>query len=292
MKPHYLLFIIITSIFLLACNADQQSLLSNSKKKASTEISLEEARTDLMNFLVAVDGTNSRGYNSIRRIHDARTINAGSVKSRSGEEQDINVHVFNFENEQGYAIMSADERFPSLIAITDSGSITDNTVLTSPAMATFLENAGPVYLERVTDKEIYPIDGSNGDNGDFNYTHEYTDWETIVYEQNGLCPVKWGQSEPYNTYCPLIQDSESETGYSNALTGCVPTSVAQLMAIYQYPSTYKDYTFNWSQMTAYRRPASGTEAADQIARLMQQLGLKENLDAHYKNLKEGTGAQS
>ena len=55
MKPHYLLFIIITSIFLLACNADQQSLLSNSKKKASTEISLEEARTDLMNFLVAVD---------------------------------------------------------------------------------------------------------------------------------------------------------------------------------------------------------------------------------------------
>ena len=90
--------------------------------------------------------------------------------------------------------MSADERFPSLIAITDSGSITDNTVLTSPAMATFLENAGPVYLERVTDKEIYPIDGSNGDNGDFNYTHEYTDWETIVYEQNGLCPVKWGQS--------------------------------------------------------------------------------------------------
>lgn len=43
-----------------------------------------------------------------------------------------------------------------------------------------------------------------------------------------LCASKWDQGIPYNNYCP-------EMGEYHALTGCVATSMAQIMAYHQYP---------------------------------------------------------
>lgn len=70
-----------------------------------------------------------------------------------------------------------------------------------------------------------------------------------IYDMiNGPCPVKWNQTHPYNYYC-------EEYSGGKLLTGCVATAVAQLMACYRYPDS----------------------AMLQVARLMQQLGLEENL---------------
>lgn len=61
-------------------------------------------------------------------------------------------------------------------------------------------------------------------------------------------------------------------------TGCAATAVAQLMAIYRFPASYNGYTFDWIEM---RKSSPNTAGIGQIARLMQQLGLSNNLDMDY-----------
>lgn len=66
------------------------------------------------------------------------------------------------------------------------------------------------------------------------------------------------------------------------MTGCVATACAQLMSIYNFPSQYNGYTFNWNDMTATPSATNcSVQATGQIARLMQQLGLSTNLNMDY-----------
>ena len=48
-----------------------------------------------------------------------------------------------------------------------------------------------------------------------------------------LNKIAWGQNKPYNSFCPQVNDRESE---KNALVGCVPVAMAQIMGYYKYPS--------------------------------------------------------
>lgn len=74
------------------------------------------------------------------------------------------------------------------------------------------------------------------------------------------------------------------------------------MCTYRYPDSYNGYEFDWQEMIDSKKIIEGTARFDgrtyflgepdagmhQIARLMQQLGLPENLDMNYG--KHGSGA--
>lgn len=104
----------------------------------------------------------------------------------------------------------------------------------------------------------------------------YGSWKTWYYGMyGGNCNVQWDQGFPYNMYCPL------ENG-SRTVTGCVATAVAQLMSVYEYPSSYGEYSFDWNEMNKHINASySYPPAYSQIARLMQQLGLGKNLNMEY-----------
>jgi len=76
-------------------------------------------------------------------------------------------------------------------------------------------------------------------------------------------------------------------------TGCVATAVAQLMAIYKFPESYDNYSFSWGDMTSnkYGKYCS-SKGQDDIAILMQQLGLKKNLDVSYGNNSSGAKTEN
>ena len=103
----------------------------------------------------------------------------------------------------------------------------------------------------------------------------------------GHCQVKWGQQSPYNKFCPTINGHP-------VYVGCVAVAVAQLMSIYKYPNSYNGYTFNWNLMNQYVNTSCSQQdnaiAVDQIARLMQQLGLSQNLAMQYEIIAPGNGS--
>lgn len=216
-----------------------------------------------MKLLGDLDKVRSRSEGKLpRTIKEAYSVTLNPEKSRSDETPEI--HVFNFDNEQGFALMSGDERIPSLLALADSGSINRNDTIDNPGLAIFLDNTAS-YLAEIMPADpdapaIYPGDETYKIHGP---------WETIVY-CDPLCFVQWGQKAPYNYNCP------TNDGQYYA-TGCVPTAVAQLMACYQFPD-YNNITdfFHWPDMLM------GTELGKKdISVLMSQLGQKQNLDVDY-----------
>lgn len=278
MKPIFKTISFLGVLSLLAsCSNEPAMTLDQGPDPISqtTHISLEQAQEELLNILSDVDGPPTRDNISGRRIIvDSYVREIKTDKTRT-EDENPYVYVFNFDNDEGYAIMSADTRIPSLLALTESGNLIEGEEVDNPGLALFLE-AMNGYVENktygVTGLPEIPKPGPMLNNPDT------TAWQNIVYKENGYCPVKWGQGSPYNKYCPTINGSPT-------YVGCVAVATAQLMATYKYPDTYNGYYFEWLGMTA-KNPKVINE--NQIARLMQQLGLPENLNMNYGT--SGSGA--
>ncbi|MDE5789972.1 MAG: C10 family peptidase [Muribaculaceae bacterium] len=271
-------------IFLIASIAMIMSVASCSSEmeafvepdNSSTGLGIKEARAELENILKVVDSRNTRdGQIRNRKISNEFTLSK-TIQTRSGDSDSISLYLFNFENENGYALMSGDSRLPSLLVLTEDGNIqptTDN--ITNSGVVSFYQGLD----NTIRDLTPLPDDPIDPFLGEFD---TYGPWENIIHGGSPLCKVKWGQNDPYNRVVKNLN------GGKNVVTGCVATAVAQLMSIYQYPPTYDGHIFNWERMTSERYGWDCAEGIqDQIAMLMAQLGLYKHLDMTYRTSKEG-----
>lgn len=231
---------------------------------------MEEAQYQLENILSQLESTvaTKNGF-SKRRI--ANKFSLGSPRSAltKSTENEPYVHVFNFENEEGFAIMSGDIGIPPLVALTSKGSISPNDTIDNPGLIIFLTNFADT-CDGFELKEILPIVEPG--------LIILGECNIITYDKaHGKCTVKWGQDTPYNNYCP------KDNGHSTK-AGCAATAIAQLMSIYEWPESYNGYTFDWDIMNRHicsNRIERYEPAYDNIARLFQQLGTKDNLNTDY-----------
>ena len=271
MKKKFIMFFSVAMLLLAtACSNqyDPEQQISNTSDIKS-DISLEDARQELEALLDDVYGKQSTRADE----HGGKTIISASTfkegrpgNTRSASHDSLTYHVFNFANNGGYAIMSGDSEMPSLIALTNSGSFTGTGNTGNPGVDFYFHGMGDFNGKN-------PFDPTSGlDSG---YSIKYGDWTNTVYKPGGYCNVSWDQWPPYNYYCPIIDGKK-------APTGCAATAVAQIMATHKYPSTYNGYQFNWDAMTAspYANLCSA-EGKENIARLMEQLGLSKNLNMRY-----------
>ena len=107
-----------------------------------------------------------------------------------------------------------------------------------------------------------------------------------------LLTTKWDQDCYYNMYTP-----NDPSGYCNhALTGCVATSMAQIMKYYNYPSTgygshsythpnygtlsanFGSTTYNWSSMPDKLQSSSTLAQKQAVARLMSHCGISVDMN--------------
>lgn len=267
-----------TALLTVACQ--NEDLVSPEKKfeeePQSMKVPISEARDELYQLLTDLNNKGSRSEFKLKRVIEnewSATISKG--KSRS-EEDDLEFYIFNFNDGQGYAVMSGDRRMPSLIALSENGSLNPGDTINNPGAAIYysLVDSGDISISIPLPPN--PWDPIDPDMPTPDPTYKmYGDWENVVYHQGGYCPVKWGQGNPYNNFCP-VENSEL------TLTGCTATALAQLMAVWKYPNSYHNFHFNWDAMTEWPFATYlDSETKEQIARLMQLIGLKENLDVDY-----------
>lgn len=254
----------------------------NKSASVKTDVSLQEAREDLESLLSDLNEAETRSGESTRKIiAESYTSTLKGSGTRSSDQNQIPIHVFNFENNQGYAVMSGDSRYPSLIALAEEGSYDEEEIMSNPGTDIYYGNLGDVII--IGPKNPNPP--NPGWVGSTEYP-VYGEWSNTIYSPNGTCKVKWGQQSPFNNYCPLINGTR-------ALTGCVATAMAQIMAVHKYPASYDGYSFNWDSMTAGSRYWNVTNSAqDNIARLMERLGLGKNLDMNYGTYASGANQKN
>lgn len=203
----------------------------------------------------------------------------------------------NFENNQGFAIVSADSRTTPVLAIIDEGSLSLDTLsrVDNPGFLIFLEQAMMMQLREIAgNKEVMRTSESV-----ISGLSEKMDTKaTVLLNIPARLKTKWGQREPYNMLCP-----------TGTRTGCVITAMAQALSFFKTPgsvswrhnNSFGSSVLNWNQIIAdcenanigggYGRLNSATTPASsvlQVAHLMRYLGLAVN--AKYGN--KGTEADS
>ncbi len=233
-------------------------------------ITIDEAEKTLEEILAhdCESTTKGGGISQIKRIKSRYTIGGESnvTRAASGEggiAQHPRVHVFNFDDNGGFAIMGADKRGAPMLVLTESGELTPGMTINNPSVAAAIAHAEAVYAQMIVEAGCDTTYVTSG------VVVSAIVKDSLVVNRHGQCPVNWGQGYPYNQYCPI----DATTG-QQSVTGCVATAVAQLMAIHKYPSFYGAYTFNWNSMIA------GTDD-DGIAVLMLLLGDTGNLNMLY-----------
>ncbi len=147
--------------------------------------------------------------------------------SASTTESTDQFYVFNRENNQGFVIVSADDRARPVLAYANSGSYNPNNI--PPNMRKWLEG----YREQIR----FAIENNIPSAPEIQ-----EEWDIFLngkphnVPQNTkavapLIKTKWNQGQYYNEFCPPYYPNTQKTP-----TGCVATAMAQVMKYWNYPT--------------------------------------------------------
>ena len=261
------------------------------KEKLSHEVTQTEARESLEKLLTKLNNPSTRGGDAkLPPITSVYTTGKAAEMTRAGEEVEPYFHIFNFGDNEGFAIMSGDDRVEPLLALTFDGELTPETEIDNPGFEIAYSRMEDYYVQQVSSRIIegpsitIPPKDSLPD--------PIVEVDTAIYYPiDSSCLVKWGNGYPYNIYCTVQPGSISVPVPST----CV--AIAQLMSIYKHPESYysyiqnKTYYFDWDEMNLYsiykpNRPDLNPYIADsskynQIARLYKQLCASANLNVMF-----------
>lgn len=195
-------------------------------------------------------------------------------------------YVFNNNGDNGFTIVSGDDLMPEIVGYSDKGTFSEENMPDN--LKAFLK-AYCATLEKV-------VAGNKTatDNVKELAVRRACETEATVIVEPLLQAITWNQDEPYNNECPLYD------GKNRAVTGCVATAMAQIMAYHKYPDALqKDIptyisqgaagdiniegveaagrTYDWAHMRdEYDENFSDIEAAA-VARLMSDVGRSVNM---------------
>ena len=256
MKKLFLAVLVIVS----ACTSQDMIVIEETLSKNTNERSvlntvdtLQVSRSSIRNFNEALQVAQSSiakiESSTLKRTASPRRIDFGNTKilkantsNRSANNtSDTLMYVFNFEENQGFVIVSADKNIIPLLAVTESGNY-------DPDMQTGIEGFD-YYMEQLKNQLLRGPQNPTPIPGDF------FDRDSIAYEPNyslrngPFLSVRWGQQYPEGEACP------------NGLCGCANMAIAQIMSYYEYPNSINItvsqsspfiLNLNWPQMKSHQ----------------------------------------
>ncbi len=153
------------------------------------------------------------------------------AKSAAGSDsENAPYYVFNYGNNAGFVIISGDDSLTELIGYSYTGHFsTDNMPQNLRSwLGTYSE-----YVSKVQDGEAAPIKRASA---------------TGTPVVDSFVKTKWNQDEPFNRMCPAYYADKTEI----LPTGCVATTIAQVMKYYEYPSQGKgSISYSYYQANDY-----------------------------------------
>ena len=195
------------------------------------------------------------------------------------------IYVFNGKEEEGFVLVSAEDNARAVLGYADQGSFDSQNIPSN--MQVWLQ----MYAEELAYAHLMPQASANNDRP------LGTQYPTIAPL---LGDTQWGQGEPYNNHCPLMNGER-------AVSGCVATAISQIMYKHKYPKQgtgshsyhlsnygtisvdYSKATYDWDNMLPrYARNSYTTVQANAVAQLMYHVGVSANM--HYTPQASGTAS--
>ena len=210
-------------------------------------VTIDEAMQKAQDFLAARHVTAPSG--KLRLVQQKTTLQP------SDGQLDCKYYIFNRGTDEGFIIVSADDRTEAILGYADSGTFDEQSVPDN--MHQWLRD----YTEQIQQLDICGIEDHLGTSAA----------PTGKYVIQPMLETRWGQGSPYNNLCPI--DTMNEV----SLTGCVATAMAQVMYYYRYPSrttaTIPAYT---TEKQGIAVPAIGRTTIDWNSMLPSYKGVTVN----------------
>ena len=181
-------------------------------------------------------------------------------------------YIVNDPDNKCFVLVSADERMLPVLGYSDNGTL--NLDEAPEGLLSMLQSYERQYNFMLDHPDLVTIKTA-----------------TLTTPIAPLIQTTWGQGSPYNDQCPAINGTR-------CATGCVATSMAQIMNYYQYPNqcqggtftytsetksieqslNYDEITFDWSKMLNDFSSSSPSDSKTEIAKLLHACGVSVSMD--------------
>lgn len=237
------------SLWLFAAHVDEQT-----------------ARTVGGRFLSTLATGNHRSASGLQLVYSADA--SGTVETEI-------TYFYVFQDEDGFVIVSGDDRSLPILAYSDQGMFDANDLPTNTRK--WLEGYKGQLRQMIADD--VPQTEESAEQWEM-YLHGSIAGGARAAAVSPLVDTRWNQSPYYNALCP-----------GGSVTGCVATAMAQVMKYWDYPSTgsgfhsynhstygtlsasFGNTTYQWSSM-----PNNVNSSNNSVATLMYHCGVSVDMD--------------
>ena len=265
------LFVLCAMALLTACSDSEQieSAVPNQAAQDASNIRSYDEALQIAKSSISILESNPKTRSASSREIDLsknEVVKLDPKTRRATDTNDTLMYVFNFADEQGFAVVSASKNTEGLLAVTEKGTYNPDSLSEIESFNIFMDLAKS-YVEN-----------AEATGGPKRIIVRPLEKDSIGYREGNVVgpyvSVNWGQHLP-----------EGEL-FVNNISGCTNTAIAQIMSYYEYPSqivlTYLTndpmiQTFNWSQMKAHSTGHSLSSCStsgdhSSISKLMKELG--------------------
>ena len=230
-----------------------------------------------------------------RKVAEHYEYITNNATRSTGENIDVRFHVINFENNQGFALVSADSRTTPVYAYSSTGNLNIDESIENSGFGDFMDAATehyameidftgdllPVTPTPITPVPTNPIQQLPMVELDGEKYYVYSVDATISNPGGILVNATWGQGWPYNYYCGENTNATVDEGFRN-VAGCGPIAAAMIMSYHKHPASHNGYTFDWNAITSmscfpFTFPYIDNNAKA-AARLINQVGIEADAD--------------
>lgn len=278
-KKFYLTVTFISTFIFCGCNDSVEqdlqceNLLGTYEKIDPYEVTQSEALEKAINHfnlptVNCADVKNRSNSNVKRTLAETVRLN-DKMETRSSSETPTNgCYLFNFADNMGYAIVSADKRDSVGIYIaSESGNIPTEIIEDQSTEMGYLMSLVKNYQDYKVNTYVEPFMARYDDN------YEYVITDTVYYDVQ-LLDTQWRQDTLFNSTKP---------GY---MMGCVPVALGQIMAYHQhpdYPITVGGvvYNFDWDLISMIKTRYDAlynNNAAFAVSNLLLAIGIQADAD--------------
>lgn len=265
---------------LVSCSNEvpqQPNIASEGVEASVNRVPLNEALKEADRILQILEGTSTR----------ARTVNTVEYYGGSTRSEDVPLYyVVNYDNDNGFAVLSAEKSLARVYAISEEGHLDMNDTTFNEGLNIFFRSL-PKSLPSLNDSVA--IDPGTGLES---WYHDNS------YRINPLIDSRvraWHQRNPFNFLCfyRKLNPGNAPT-ILQSVVGCVPLATAMIMSYYEWPESYGGVDFNWSEMksiNAYAEYASFESMPakyQSIPRLLAFLGDENNYQTIYSSNAAGS----
>lgn len=310
-KTHYqaagtALFGILIIFLMIRCSSGDLSDSSLNKP----ELSMSKFFVDERAAVKLLSGVHSIEQNA--RTTESRERRIEEVKSFKNEKGKTVFYIINYEDREGFVILSADKRLKPILAFSEDGSFGEKT--DNPGIQLWFDiikenfngaqRQSEAHIDvinhwaqleqnlrggRILDEAINTPELSC----EWFVTHPLPGNSTVAHLTTNLST--WKQGIGYNAYCPAgvaVKNCKGDYQCSKAPTGCGPVAVAQVLKFHHKPVTANGHAYSSAMFNAMPKnapPQCQPSNANHInlAQLIRDAG--KDMDAVYNTIVPALG---